>query len=220
MASVYVLPVGGPPEGVQSASDCLRALGATVLRLKPEEVRARQGVSMQACVVVEIYDRLDAIAPALADVHMALPGNPTLLVVSERCVAQMGNRVKCSDFVVAPFFASELYARIARLSAPADADSEPPMRVGALLLDASARRALIGGLEVALTRKEFDLICELVRHQGRLMRRGALLERVWGQDYTGGERTVDIHIARLRTKLKGSVLLEPVRGEGYVLKAQ
>lgn len=93
------------------------------------------------------------------------------------------------------------------------------MRVGSLLLDTSARRALVGGTEVALTRKEFDLASELARHEGRLLRRDVLLARVWGQDYTGGERTVDIHITRLRSKLQGSVLLEPVRGEGYVLKA-
>ena len=219
MASVYVLPVGMPASGMLSASDCLRSLGATVLRLEPEEVRARRGVSLSACVVVEIYDRVDAIAAALADVHHALAGHPTLLVISERCVAQMGTRAKCTDFIVAPFFASELYARIARLSAPADADGEPPMRVGSLLLDTSARRALVGGTEVALTRKEFDLASELARHEGRLLRRDVLLARVWGQDYTGGERTVDIHITRLRSKLQGSVLLEPVRGEGYVLKA-
>lgn len=217
MASVYVLPVGAPQSGVQSASEMLRALGATVLRLQPGAVRPRQGVSLQACVVIEIYDRVDAVAQALSEVHLALPGHPTLLVIAERCVAHMARRVPCTDFLVAPHFSSELYARIARLSTPADAAAEPVLRVGALLLDASSRRALVAGEEVSLTRKEFDLACELARHSERLVRRSALLQRVWGGEYSGTERTVDIHITRLRAKLGTAVKLESVRGEGYVL---
>lgn len=170
-------------------------------------------------MVVEIYDRVDAISAALADVAIALPGHPTLLVVSERCVAQMGRRVPCSDFIVAPFFASELYARIARMTRPLDEAAEPTLRVGSLLLDTSSRRALVGEGEIALTRKEFDLAAELARHEGALVRRSTLIERVWGSDYTGGERTVDIHITRLRNKFGDAVRLEPVRGEGYLIRA-
>ena len=90
--------------------------------------------------------------------------------------------------------------------------SDPPLRV-----DLAARRATVGEREVELTRKEFDLLADLLRTRGRVATRERLLERVWGYTYPGETRTVDVHIRRLRKKL-GPVAderIETVVGVGY-----
>jgi len=94
----------------------------------------------------------------------------------------------------------------------ADALSDEPLRV-----DIAARQATLDGRALALTRKEFDILVELIRRRGRVLTRERLLEMVWGYDFPGETRTVDVHVRRLRQKLGAPVdsRLETVVGVGY-----
>jgi DNA-binding response OmpR family regulator len=85
---------------------------------------------------------------------------------------------------------------------------------GELQIDLERVRVTLAGEEVALTRREFDLLAFLAREPGRVYDRVALLERVWGDDFLGTPRTVDQHVAQLREKL-GERWIETVRGKGY-----
>jgi DNA-binding response OmpR family regulator len=88
---------------------------------------------------------------------------------------------------------------------------------GPLRIDVGARRAEVDSRDLGLTRKEFDLLVELIRKQGRVLTRERLLETVWGYDYPGETRTVDVHVRRLRQKLGAPAdeRIETVVGVGY-----
>ncbi|HEX2864742.1 MAG TPA: winged helix-turn-helix domain-containing protein, partial [Deinococcales bacterium] len=105
---------------------------------------------------------------------------------------------------------------------------------GALSLDLDARRAFLGGVELGLTTLEFDLLAELAGNAGRVLSRAALIERVWGGDYPGVDRVVDVHVSSLRRKLAqaggatsaalgggagGGEWIATIRGVGYRLEA-
>jgi two-component system alkaline phosphatase synthesis response regulator PhoP len=123
------------------------------------------------------------------------------------------------DYVSKPFSVKELLARVRavlRRQQPGSADDEV-LREGALQVFQAERRVEVSGREIALTRKEFDLLADMMRHRGRVLTRERLLERVWGYDYPGETRTVDVHIRRLRKKLGSPVeaSIETVVGVGY-----
>jgi DNA-binding response OmpR family regulator len=87
------------------------------------------------------------------------------------------------------------------------------------MLDLAAHEVAVDGLATILTHQEFALLKFLASHRGRVFSRQQLLERVWGVNYYGGSRTVDIHVRRLRMKLgKDNLPIETVRGVGYKLK--
>ena len=88
--------------------------------------------------------------------------------------------------------------------------------VGALTVDLDAARVTLAGEQLAFTRREFALVAFLAAHPGRVFTRNELLDRVWGEDFVGTERTVDQHVAQLRAQL-GAQRIETVRGRGYRL---
>jgi len=123
------------------------------------------------------------------------------------------------DYITKPFSPKEALARIRavlRRSERADAGPDA-LADGALRIDIGSRRAEVSGRDLALTRKEFDLLVELMRQQGRVLTRERLLETVWGYDFPGETRTVDVHVRRLRQKLGPPVdeRVETVVGVGY-----
>ncbi len=128
------------------------------------------------------------------------------------------------DYVKKPFEMPELVARVRaalRRRAPADALEATGQAVvlGGLRIDPAGRTALLDGREVALTRTEFDLLLELARQPGRVVSREALLDRVWGYDFLGDSRLVDVAVGRLRAKVEADpaepALIVTVRGAGY-----
>jgi two-component system, OmpR family, alkaline phosphatase synthesis response regulator PhoP len=128
------------------------------------------------------------------------------------------------DYVTKPFSPRELVARVAaRLRRPpaADADAADPaevLRYGSITIDAGSHTVTVDGQEVKLTAKEFLLLQYLVRHRGRVVSRDLLLTDVWGYQYTGGTRTVDVHIRRLREKIPVlNDAIETVKQFGYKL---
>ncbi|MEO5897409.1 MAG: response regulator transcription factor [Vicinamibacterales bacterium] len=124
------------------------------------------------------------------------------------------------DYVTKPFSAKELVARVAaRLRRPGAATADAGvLRYETIVIDADRHRVTVAGNDVRLTAKEFLLLQYLVRHRGRVLSRDVLLTDVWGYQYTGGTRTVDVHIRRLREKLPLlNDAIETVKQFGYRL---
>ena len=137
----------------------------------------------------------------------------------------VGLELGADDYVVKPFSGGEVIARIRailRRAKPDPGDAEPPpgpVQVGGLEVDVSSRRAHLDGDELQLSRKEFDLLSELIRHAGRVVTREQLMDRVWDENWFGSTKTLDVHVRWLRQKL-GDDPADPryvhtVRGVGF-----
>ena len=133
----------------------------------------------------------------------------------------LGLNMGADDYITKPFGMRELVARInaaLRRSEGSRVD-RPVFDNGSLRIDPSTFRVRYLERDVRLTRKEFALLTELARNQGRVLTREVLLDRVWGMNYFGDSRTLDVHIRRLRQKLEDPRLIETITGIGYRLRA-
>jgi DNA-binding response OmpR family regulator len=122
--------------------------------------------------------------------------------------------------VVKPFSPRELVARVRALLRRAGTRPGPPaagVQVGDVEVDVGRREARVGGAPVALAAREFDLLRHLAEHRGLALSRRQLIDGVWGHDWYGDERTVDVHVRQLRKKLGPSLPLATVWGVGYRL---
>ena len=131
----------------------------------------------------------------------------------------LGLEIGADDYIVKPFSPKELVARVrAVLRRSRPAPGAAPLRLGALVMDLGTHTASVGGLALALTPKEFDLLRALVEARGRVLSREFLLDRVWGYAHASEieSRTVDVHVRRLRVKLgpEGRRILT-VKSVGY-----
>lgn len=131
----------------------------------------------------------------------------------------LGLNLGADDYITKPFSMRELVARVNAVLRRADGVEieRPVYDNGVLAIDPGTFSVRCNGREVRLTRKEFALLSELARNQGRVMTREVLLDRVWGLTYYGDSRTLDVHIRRLRQKLGDPALIETVTGIGYRL---
>ena len=133
----------------------------------------------------------------------------------------LGLELGADDFIIKPFDMRELTARVKslvrRLEKVASTDIKEELILGKLKIIVSERKALLEGIALNLTPKEFDLLVLLVSHSERVYTREELLDFVWGMEYIGGTRTVDIHMRRLRQKLGVTYedMLQTVHGVGY-----
>ncbi len=136
----------------------------------------------------------------------------------------MGLDIGADDYIVKPFSGAEVMARVRAVLRRLEraADARHTIVCGSLSLFPDEARVLIGDQTVALTKKEFDLLCLFAENKGRVFSRDHLLDRLWGWDYEGDARTVDTHIKRLRAKLAshahGDRDIRTVRGVGYALE--
>jgi two-component system alkaline phosphatase synthesis response regulator PhoP len=173
---------------------------------------------------------LDVMLPGLSglEVCRALRGNkstaaiPIIMVTAraEETDRIVGLELGADDYISKPFSTPELMARIKALMRRAKR-AEPEdstLRVGSLVMDLTRHTVAYEGKDVKLTAKEFMLLQYLIQHRGRVLSRDLLLGDVWGYRYTGGTRTVDVHVRRLREKLPLLVdALVTVKQFGYKL---
>ena len=137
----------------------------------------------------------------------------------------VGLQLGADDYITKPFSLPELFARITAVLRRSEQRSVPREfeedRIGRLTIDRAGRRAIIDGDELHLTPKEWELLAFLVHRPGRVFTREILLEQVWGYNYLGDRKTVDVHVRWLREKLGrfGNLGLQivTVRGAGYRL---
>ena len=140
----------------------------------------------------------------------------------------VGLEIGADDYMTKPFSMRELLARIramlrrAKMTVPKSPE-EATINIGNLNIDVARRRATLDGRELDLTQKEFDLLNFMTRNIGLVLSREHLLEKVWGYEYAGGTRTVDVHIRWLREKIEANPAkperLITVRGVGYKLES-
>lgn len=177
-------------------------------------------------LIVEVADRPDLLAPALKTLrrNAVLREAPVLAAIGTRATNQLDPGAGHLDFVVWPAQPTELYARIRQLEWRASAyATDETIKLGPLVVDVPSREVTIdstGGGErpIGLTAREFALLVALVTRRGRVLSRETLLDVVWGADYDGGSKTVDVHVRRLRAKLGEALPLQTIRGAGYVLR--
>ena len=137
----------------------------------------------------------------------------------------LGLELGADDYVTKPFSSRELVARIrAVLRRNTDElDDTPIIEAGPVRIDPERHEVRVSGELVSLPLKEFDLLAYLVRNTGRVLTRGQLIDRIWGSDYVGDTKTLDVHIKRLRGKVEPDpahpVHLITVRGLGYKYEA-
>ncbi len=132
----------------------------------------------------------------------------------------LGLELGADDYVTKPFSPRELTSRVKAILRRSTQSAEPsaePIRLGEIQLDLKTREVFLQGEPIAMTVREFDLLSYLFRNRRLALNRRQLLDGVWGVDWYGDDRTVDVHVRQLRRKLKGHLPLTTVWGVGYRL---
>ena len=167
--------------------------------------------------VVELGDLPD-LAVTIAGKLREDVGIPVLLVVDRTLTGDLDDADGFDDFILTPIDATELRIRLQRLGAEEVATSDDPvLRFHDLELNTATYQATIAGVPKDLTYMEYELLRFLVEHPNRVWSREQILSKVWGYDYFGGSRTVDVHVRRLRAKLgeERASWITTVRSVGY-----
>jgi DNA-binding response OmpR family regulator len=201
----------------------LRASGMTVIESADGDDAVHRFQTEGADVIV-----LDVMLPGRDgfDVCRAIRSGsavPIVIVTARDAASDVitGLELGADDYVVKPFESAVLLARLRAVLRRANPEDEPTLRSGAMCVDTIAWRAWHGDDELDLTATEMRLLVELIRHEGQVLSREVLLERVWHYDYLGDSRLVDMAIKRLRDKIAvgtdAGSRIRTVRGVGYRL---
>jgi DNA-binding response OmpR family regulator len=217
MEPVLVYPDPAPPELAQTldlAGYPWKAASSVVVANRLEPVDGWAGA-----VVAVDHDPESAWAFCRTVRKKDVPLAPLLLLVSGAQLADLELRDDMfDDFCLAPFHPRELEARLKHLFWRKGGGARPELvEYSDLVLNLETYQAYVGGRPLDLTYMEYELLKFLAQHPGKVFTREILLSRVWGYEYYGGARTVDVHIRRLRAKLgeEHAALIQTVRSVGY-----
>ncbi|HEY6058494.1 MAG TPA: response regulator transcription factor [Candidatus Limnocylindrales bacterium] len=178
---------------------------------------------------------LDLMLPELSGIEVCRiirreSGVPILMLTAKDSEIDkvVGLELGADDYVTKPFSLRELTARVrallrrAQATGPGDQPVAPLVSLGRVSVDLGGHRVVREGEVVSLKPRAFELLAFLLRNPGQVFTRDQLLERVWGYDYAGETRTVDVHVHWLRTEIEDDpgrpTILQTVRGVGYVLR--
>lgn len=203
-------------------------------------------VAADGAEALKLFDRvrpdvvlLDLMLPKLSGIdvcrELRLRSAVPIIVVTARTGevdAVVSLEVGADDYVTKPYRLRELVARIravlrradSHAAVPAQADTPTGFHIGAVRLDADRHEVWVRDEQVTLPRKEFELLSLLMANAGRVLTRDVLIDRVWGADYVGDTKTLDVHIKRLRSKIEldpgNPVCIVTIRGLGYKYEAR
>ncbi len=218
MADLLVLTTA-PPDG-PPVMPALALLHHRV-HLAPLDARAALRPADADAIVVDGRADLALARSICRTLRRAGTESPVLLVLGEGGLPAVGADWGVADLVLSTAGPAELDTRVRLLverAGTAEASGDPDqIEAGDLTIDPGGYTARLRGVALDLTYKEFELLRFLTQHQGRVFTRAQLLQEVWGYDYFGGTRTVDVHIRRLRAKLgpEHDQLIGTVRNVGY-----
>ncbi len=148
---------------------------------------------------------------------------PIIILAADSSLHAWDTNLNVDDFLLIPHRKPELLSRIRRLLKKSDKlDIGTTIQQGDLTIDDAGYEVKVAGRRIDLTYREYQLLKYLATNSARVVTRETLLNKVWGYDYFGGDRTVDVHIRRLRSKLEDTehVFIETVRNVGYRFKGQ
>jgi two-component system response regulator RegX3 len=172
---------------------------------------------------------LDLMLPELSGVEVcrAIRGTsqvPIIMLTAKDSEVDIvvGLELGADDYVTKPYSSRELLARIKavlRRQAPSEAGDDSLLKSGHLMLDSDRHTLTVNGTMTAIPLKEFELLEYLMRNAGRVLTRGQIIDRIWGSDYFGDTKTLDVHIKRIRSRIEvdpaNPELILTVRGLGY-----
>jgi DNA-binding response OmpR family regulator len=215
-----LLLLTGEPGGAARALPALTLLGHHVTAAPPSPSSVVENLGV-AAVLLDARRDLVAARTLCRLLSGPMEAPPVLLVLAEGGFTAVSTTWGAADVVLESAGPAEVEARL-RMIAERSQDPDPKdapeqFEAGELVIDASAYTARVRGRALDLTYKEFELLKHLVQHPGRVLSRAQLLQEVWGYDYYGGTRTVDVHVRRLRAKLgsEHEKMIGTVRNVGY-----
>ena len=217
MSPLLVYPDPPPPELAQS----LDLAGFSWKAVANSAIVDEQSIDQEwgGAVIVADEDPNDAFAFARFLRKKSKPQQGILILLNATQIGQLELRDELfDDFILTPFRHQELEARLKHLFWSQGVDSRGEVLThGDLLLNLETYQAAVNGRPLDLTYMEYELLKFLVSHPGKVFSRETLLSRVWGYDYFGGARTVDVHVRRLRSKLgeEYAGLIQTIRSVGY-----
>jgi DNA-binding response OmpR family regulator len=209
-------------------SDRLRELRTRLMRdgfavsitPKRDDLSAITAANAPQLLVVEL-DGWNDTAPwdLLAERLEKVP--PVLAIAPRPRLPYLVSDAAIDDFILKPYEVDELYVRVKRLASKLkESEQGSQILAGDLIIDTARCEVTISGSAVELTFREYELLKFLASNRGRVFSREVLLNKVWGYEYFGGDRTVDVHIRRLRAKIEDAdhIYVETVRNIGYRFK--
>ena len=167
----------------------------------------------------DIFGSTDSIQFLLSKIRKKIQEKPVLLVIKDASISELHPDWFFNDFILYPFKKEELLARINRILWQKGIDDDT-ISIGRLIINFKEYSVYMDNEKLDLTYKEFELLRLLVMNKGEVFSRKDLLGKIWGVEYIGGTRTVDVHIRRLRGKLgdEFNSIIETVRNVGYRCK--
>jgi two-component system alkaline phosphatase synthesis response regulator PhoP len=206
-------------EEMRPIAESLEEAGFAVLHAQMERVLDESQAGAPAVIMFSLLGRPDtpSIRNLLRSPHMP-HGIASIALIRSDQLASFDFSIGFDDFIVYPALADEMSARARRaIFLKSGVESDNTLQAGDLRIDLGNYKVFVGGKPIDLTYKEYELLRFMATNRDKVFTREALLNRVWGYDFYGGARTVDVHIRRLRSKIedRGHTFVETVRNVGY-----
>jgi DNA-binding response OmpR family regulator len=201
LVAAYLEQEGYRVVAVGTGAEALQAVEQQSVRLVVLDLNLPDMDGLDVCKQIRIHSSLPIVMLTARD---------------EEADRLAGLGAGADDYIGKPFSPRELVARMKAVLRRAEPHAKEQVLVlGDVALQRDAREVVVDGEQVELRPKEFQLLAYLMQNRGVVLSRELLLERVWGFDYAGGTRTVDVHVAQLRRKLGRPELIQTIRGAGY-----